>query len=316
VSVTFAAVPYTYYDQKIFAYGSQGVGIQDCETPVANVWLSDKPYVQNLEYDAFGYVGGTVYHSSNTITNVCSADQDLYRYERDSSPNDAFRYVFNLPSGVYQVDILEAETSASGANQRRFDVFLQGQKVLQNFDIFAAAGGQNLGMTSTFTANAGNSLLELDFSPVYGNARVSAIHVHKTGEVYSDSDGIADWWRLACFGHATGLASDQSRASDDPDGDGVTNLQEFLANTDPHDRNSYMHFISMQRSGNDIQITYYGGMGRNQQLQRSSSLTSPNWTNVGGVFSFNSSYPGPTVLTDPGGATLPPPQYYRVVVLQ
>jgi len=54
---------------------------------------------------------------------------------------------------------------------------------------------------------------------------------------------------------------------------------------------------------------------RSQQLQRSDSLSSPNWSSVGGVFSFSSNYPGPTVLVDQGGATLPTPQYYRVIVL-
>ena len=49
----------------------------------------------------------------------------------------------------------------------------------------------------------------------------------------SDGDGIPDWWMLQHFGHPTGLASDNSRAQDDTDGDGMSNLQEFLSGTDP-----------------------------------------------------------------------------------
>ena len=54
-----------------------------------------------------------------------------------------------------------------------------------------------------------------------------------SGDPDSDGDGIPDSWMLQIFGHATGLASDLSRAQDDADGDGMTNLQEYLAGTDP-----------------------------------------------------------------------------------
>ncbi len=47
----------------------------------------------------------------------------------------------------------------------------------------------------------------------------------------SDGNGLSDWWELRYLGSATaGLA-----AEDDPDGDGWTNLAEFLDNTDPRD---------------------------------------------------------------------------------
>ena len=56
--------------------------------------------------------------------------------------------------------------------------------------------------------------------------------------VDSDADGIPDWWMMKYFGHPTGQAGDFSLASDDADGDGVSNLQEYLAGTDPTSRNS------------------------------------------------------------------------------
>jgi len=54
-----------------------------------------------------------------------------------------------------------------------------------------------------------------------------------TDTLTSDTDGIPDWWRLKYFGHATGMASDQSRAGDDPAGDGLTNLQKYVLELDP-----------------------------------------------------------------------------------
>ncbi len=49
----------------------------------------------------------------------------------------------------------------------------------------------------------------------------------------SDGDGIPDWWTQQYFGHATGQAGDLSRAGDDPDHDGLTNLQKYILGTNP-----------------------------------------------------------------------------------
>ena len=45
----------------------------------------------------------------------------------------------------------------------------------------------------------------------------------------SDADGLPDWWMWSRFGHATGLAADLSRATDDYNSDGTNNLDEFSA---------------------------------------------------------------------------------------
>ena len=52
----------------------------------------------------------------------------------------------------------------------------------------------------------------------------------------SDNDHIPDWWMQEHFGHMSSQAYDHSFASDDPDEDGYTNLQEFHAGTDPNNQ--------------------------------------------------------------------------------
>jgi hypothetical protein len=47
------------------------------------------------------------------------------------------------------------------------------------------------------------------------------------------SDGLPNWWMQKYFLNATPSAATLSRAQDDRDGDGLTNLDEWLAGTDP-----------------------------------------------------------------------------------
>ena len=146
------------------------------------------------------------------------------------------------------------------------------------------------------------------------NARVSGIQVRKIGEVTSDSDGIPDWWRLGYFGHALGQASDLSRASDDADGDGVSNLTEFLAGTDPLNPASSppapaCAITRIALAGAQVQITCSTATNWTYRLQRCDSLTAPPaWTNVGPTIAGTN---GTMLLSDPSGATNIA-RYYRV----
>ncbi len=55
-----------------------------------------------------------------------------------------------------------------------------------------------------------------------------------------DSDGLSDQWEIDWFGSITNAAP-----AGDPDGDGFTNLEEFLAGTDPTDPASYLALTAL-----------------------------------------------------------------------
>jgi len=113
------------------------------------------------------------------------------------------------------------------------------------------------------------------------------------------------------FGHATGLAADLSRAGDDPDNDGQTNLQEYLAGTDPFTPPSVLKITGMVKTDSYVEVTWFGADGVNYQLQRTDNLTQPNWTNA---------YPsvrgsgGFSVARDYSPAYGASWQFYRVIV--
>jgi hypothetical protein len=58
------------------------------------------------------------------------------------------------------------------------------------------------------------------------------------GEATFSPDGIPDYWMVNYFGSATPSPDNLSQATDDADDDGLTNLQEYRAGTDPMNASS------------------------------------------------------------------------------
>lgn len=67
------------------------------------------------------------------------------------------------------------------------------------------------------------------------------------------SDGIPDNWAQQSFGSAIPSAANLTRATDDKDGDGLTNLQEWMAGTDPTLSGSSLRFGSF--NGDTLQFS-------------------------------------------------------------
>jgi hypothetical protein len=65
-------------------------------------------------------------------------------------------------------------------------------------------------------------------------------------------DGLPNYWMINYFGNATPSAGTLSRATDDADGDGFNNLQEYRMGTNPKDAGSALRINTF--SGNSIQF--------------------------------------------------------------
>lgn len=92
----------------------------------------------------------------------------------------------------------------------------------------------------------------------------------------SDLDGMDDEWELA-----NGL--DPTRREDaveDPDGDGHTNLQEFLAGTDPHDPLNVLKIQPPQIVGNTIRILFPTVLGKHYRVEKAVSSQPGTWSVV------------------------------------
>jgi Tol biopolymer transport system component len=103
-----------------------------------------------------------------------------------------------------------------------------------------------------------------------------------TVNVDSDGDGIPDWWMMQYFGHPTGQAGDNSLASDDADGDGASNLQEYLAGTDPTNPNSVFRLSAAATANSTVTLTWPAVSGKSYQIQYKTNLNDPVWLTAPG----------------------------------
>ncbi|HEY8903997.1 MAG TPA: LamG-like jellyroll fold domain-containing protein, partial [Chthoniobacterales bacterium] len=85
-------------------------------------------------------------------------------------------------------------------------------------------------------------------------------------------------WRLAHFG--TTANSGNAADGADPDGDGMTNAQEFAAGTDPNDSSSALAINRIVQSGNDMVISFASMSGKNYRVDYSDALQSGSWQTV------------------------------------
>ena len=116
------------------------------------------------------YSGG--YPASTTATITGTVDPTLYQTERYGN----FSYNIPLANGNYNVTLKFAEIYWIAAGKRVFDVSMQGTQVVSNLDIFAQVG-KDAAYDVTIPVSVTNGTLNITFSTVIDNAKVSAIEV-------------------------------------------------------------------------------------------------------------------------------------------
>ncbi len=130
--------------------------------PSGAVWSAD-----------FGYSGGSTFSTSSAILNSTTAP--LYQSERWQAGR--FSYQFPVPSGSYTVRLKFAEIWFTAPGRRVFNVAINGQQVLTNFDIVAAAGVAFTAIDKSFTVSATGGQVVITFTGVVQNAKVNAIEI-------------------------------------------------------------------------------------------------------------------------------------------
>jgi hypothetical protein len=102
----------------------------------------------------------------------------------------------------------------------------------------------------------------------------------------------------------------QADPASDPDGDGMNNANEFLTGTVPTDSASAFQVVSVTLSGNDLAVTWRGGVGSTGVVQVSSGSWPLNFSDISSGIVVPAA--GTTNYTDVGSVTNAAARVYRV----
>lgn len=131
----------------------------------------------------------------------------------------------------------------------------------------------------------------------------------------SVGDGITDGWRQRYFGGTGTTTNAQSCVTCDPDGDRVTNYQEFLAGTDPTNSASVFRITEIWPDDADVFLTWTAVGGKRYVLQ---TTTDENGSFLNDFVDLDMAVQAPgtgeTTMSvwHLGAATNAPARFYRV----
>ena len=165
------------------------------------------------------FTGGTKAATTHAITTTGltnPAPQSVYQHNRYGN----FTYTIpGLTAGAsYTVRLHFAEEYWTKAGSRIFNVLINGTQVLTNFDIFATAGGEYIGVIEPFTATASSTgTVTIKFVTVKDNAQVNGIEVYpSTANTITVTNPGSESWTVGT------AASLQISASDSASGQTLT----------------------------------------------------------------------------------------------
>lgn len=97
--------------------------------------------------------------------------------------------------------------------------------------------------------------------------------------VDSVGDGIPDAWRTKYFGGIGTTTNATSCVAGDPDNDGTSNYNEYVADTNPTNALSYFHIESIVSEPN-LAVSFTSSARRVYTLYYRTNLTSGSWTSI------------------------------------
>ncbi len=150
-------------------------------TPVGSISIAcgSSQAVGSFQADQY-YSGGSTYNNTNTVDVSQITDNPppaaLFNNERYGALS------YTIPGftagGTYAVTLYFAETYLTSAGSRIFNVSINGNAVLANFDIYSTAGGQNKAIALSFTTTAdGSGQIVIQLTSVTENPKINGIGI-------------------------------------------------------------------------------------------------------------------------------------------
>jgi len=122
----------------------------------------------------------------------------------------------------------------------------------------------------------------------------------------TDGDGLPDWWEQLYFGGPT-----NANPNLDSDHDGLTNLQEYQAGTNPLDPANVLLVTKLEIIGSNAVVSFPTVLGRSYSVEHTDNLGTTDWTMVGESIAGTG---GTASVVDANAAAVKPTFFYRVRV--
>jgi len=270
-------------------------------------------------YHTFGNNGSVPYEKAVTFSNN-SLDADL----QVSPPISAAQCYTNLYGGSDHLPVVADYTIP----------------IPSSAPVASFSGGPTSGLvplTVTFTDTSTGSITNWSWNFGDGGttnlAANSVLYTYNTAGVYTVTEIVSgsggsstntqvnyitvltpfQAWQIQYFGSTTNPAA---AANADPDGDGQSNLAEFLAGTNPTNSGSGLLITSVTAQGNDVLVTWTTAGGYTNVVQMTTGLPdgsySTNFQDLSALIIIPGSGDATTNYLDSGGATNVPARYYRI----
>jgi hypothetical protein len=200
----------------------------------------------------------------------------------------------NSSGGTVAIDIGGTLTSQFGS------VMVSGAATL--------SGTLNLNLVNGFTPTLGNTFQVMTFDSRAGQfGTINGLVIGNGNQftpVYESTD-------LTLNVTAASLPAALVQSGTDSDGDGVLDLQEAIAGTDPLDGSSAFRVSGVLVSGSDVTVEFPSVAGRTYAVECSTDLRGDSWAVIKGAI------PGtgqPVIFIDKGANTRLSRCFYRVRV--
>ncbi len=222
---------YTWYknaQQRIDTLRKGDFGIQifdkDGQPFIGNVSVRMKKHEFPFGI-AFDFFEGSASMGNSYTTGSAvqsEADSEIYQVERW---NKNLGYSIPVDNGKeYKLTLKFAEIYATEIDFRLFDVFVEGQLFLDDYDMFKEAGGQNIAVDTSIVVLINDGSINIELNGTKDNAAIKGIVVEEVGgEVI---------YRINCGGNALTTADGNSYIAEtgffDPEANTVASKEQWM----------------------------------------------------------------------------------------
>ena len=134
----------------------------------------------------------------NSLSEIANTTQDeIYKSERSTNASkQSFTYNIPVTNGEYEINLHFAEIywgatggGPGGSGKRIFDVTLEGNSILSNFDINAEVPAMTA-LIKTFSTSVTDQSIDITFSASLDQPKLSAIEIFGEGSLLSEPDEV------------------------------------------------------------------------------------------------------------------------------